>query len=236
MRIALLLLAVACTHAKPACPAGCSGEKLYPQGLAPDAVDKDALALCPAPPSTRVDPKDVEAFFGRHLDDARLKAALPPVLEKHEQAAWLASIWSGPSRRNAFTHVLCGDDWDRANIGGLHLESRYAQLESEGKVCYDGGSCRKGRCDIAYRGAKGFSCAVKEEGGFVQGLDAIDVLAAGSRAYLACCLGRSGAIVREKAYYRGPHDQTFLLVCGDRNGQQGIVTFYPVDDSPDCGP
>lgn len=49
----------------------------------------------------------------------------PFAKDKPARAAFLASIWSGPARRNAFTHVLCGDDWDTDELGGLHLEARY---------------------------------------------------------------------------------------------------------------
>jgi len=169
-------------------------------------------------------------------------AGRPKSLSGKDREEWLASIWSGPAKRNAFTHVLCGDEWDREALGGLHLESRYAQLEREGKVCYDGSArtfgdaCSGGQCLIRYRGVKGFSCGVKETGGFVQGFDALDMLAAGTRAFLTCCLGRRGAIIRESARYKGPRGVTFQIACGDRNGIPGIVTFYPIDDTPDCGP
>ena len=163
-----------------------------------------------------------------------------------ERAAWLAGIWSGPAQRNAFTHVLCGDDLDRDKLGGLHLEARYAQLEREGKLCYGGPArgaapCSGGQCTITFRGVQGFSCAVKDVGGFAQGLDALDLLIAGTRAYQACCMGGAPAAVdqagrlREGGKFAGPRGLTFQIWCGERNGSPGIATFYPTDAAPTCG-
>ena len=86
------------------------------------------LKLCPAPSASRVEPGDVRDFFTAHLADQRLvravSAVAPFAKDKPARAAFLASIWSGAARRNAFTHVLCGDDWDTDKLGGLHLEAR----------------------------------------------------------------------------------------------------------------
>ena len=207
------------------------------------------LKLCPARAGERVEPDAIRDFFARHLDDQRLVQAVASVApfakSKADRAAWLAGIWSGPARRNAFTHVLCGDDLDRDKFGGLHLEARYAQLESEGKICYGGPArggepCSGGQCTIRFRGVSGFSCAVKDVGGFAQGLDALDLLIAGTRAYQSCCMGGGPAVldqagrVRDGGKYKGPKGITFQIWCGERNGAPGIATFYPVDGAPDC--
>ena len=239
MRVLLLSLLIACSHAVP-CPEKCGGERLYPQGKPPNAVDAEVLALCPAPGGA-VSPQKAEVFFAKHVDDPKLAQAMPEGLVGKHREGWLASIWTGPGDKNAFTHVLCGDDWDTGKLGGLHLEARYAQLESQGKVCYDGSGrmgqpCPDGNCKIEYRGAKGWSCAVKTVGGFVQGMDALDMLATGTRAYLTCCLGKGGAIVREGGHYKNKRGQVFQIWCGDRNGSPGIASVYPTDDDGDCGP
>lgn len=232
-----------------ACAATCEAKPLFGSPKAPDAVDAEVLKLCPARAGERVEPDAIRDFFARHLDDQRLAQAVASVApfakSKAERAAWLAGIWSGPAPRNAFTHVLCGDDLDRDKLGGLHLEARYAQLEREGKLCYGGparggAACSGGQCTITFRGVQGFSCAVKDVGGFAQGLDALDLLIAGTRAYQACCMGGAPAAVdqagrlREGGKYAGPRGLTFQIWCGERNGSPGIATFYPVDGAPDC--
>jgi hypothetical protein len=255
MRLLLVFLvlsspALARSHHKKgdvggSCPASCtSGKRLFPEGKAPDAVDAEVLKLCPADPSKSVEPAAIRAFFEKHLDDGRLAQAVasaaPFAKTKAEKAKWLTNAWSGPARRNAFTHVLCGDDWDKPKLGGLHLESRYAQLEDEGKLCFTSGDCDKGQCVIRYRGVQGFSCGTKAVGGFAQGLDALDLLAAGTRAYLGCCMGGAPATsdeagrLRDGGRYAGPNGITFQIWCGARNGQPGIATFYPIDGTANC--
>lgn len=229
------------------CAATCSQKPLFSPSKLLHAVDGEVLELCPAPPQTRIEPEAVRSFFAAHLRDARLAQAVatvaPFATDTTARASFLASIWSGPARRNAFTHVLCGDDWDKDKLGGLHLEDRYRELEAEGKLCYDGPArsgpaCDGRQCVIRYHGVANFSCGRKDTGGFAQGLDAIDLLAAGTRAYGACCMGggpaRPGARLREGGRYAGPRGVTFQIWCGERNGAPGIATFYPVEGAPDC--
>ena len=233
--------------ADASCASSCQQPPLFGSAKPPRPVDADALKLCPSPPASRVEPGDVRDFFTAHLADQRLVQAVSSVApfakDKASRAAFLASIWSGPARRNAFTHVLCGDDWEKDKLGGLHLEARYLQLESEKKICYDGPArggpaCDGRQCVIRYHGVAGFSCGRKQTGGFAQGLDALDLLAAGTRAYGACCMGGApaspGAQMRDGGRYAGPRGITFQIWCGERNGAPGIATFYPIEGAPNC--
>ena len=230
-----------------ACASTCGQPPLFDSARPLRSVDAEVLKLCPVPPASRVEPDDVRAFFAAHLADQRLvqavSAVAPFAKDKTARAAFLASIWSGPARRNAFTHVLCGDDWDTDKLGGLHLEARYLQLEAEGKICYDGPArsgpaCNGRQCVIRYRGVAGFSCGRKQTGGFAQGLDAIDLLSAGTRGYGACCMGGApatpGAQLRDGGRYAGPRGITFQIWCGERNGAPGIASFYPTEGAPNC--
>ncbi len=235
-------------HRQPrSCAASCTAKPLYAAPKEPDAIDQEVLQLCPAAAGDRVEPDVIREFFARHLDDQRLiqavSSAAPFAKSKPDRAAWLAGIWSGPARRNAFTHVLCGDDLDREKLGGLHLEARYAQLEHEGKICYGGPArggqpCSGGQCLITFRGVQGFSCAVKDMGGFAQGLDALDLLIEGTRAYQACCMNGTtvdaAGRLRDGGKYAGTRGLTFQIWCGERNGAPGIATFYPVPGPADC--
>ena len=241
------------------CPARCENGPLFAEAPEPDAIDAEVLGLCPTRAGGRVEPEDVRAFFEKHLDDQRLlgavREAAPWANHDSGRAGWLAGIWSGPARRNAFTHLLCGDDWEKDEPGGVHLEARFAQLEREGKICYrgpagggpahDGQPCAGGVCLVRYRGLRGFSCGEKERGGFAQGLDALDLLAAGTRAYVACCMGGSlgdrlgqddRKRLRNGGRYAGPRGITFQSWCGERNGRFGIASFYPAPGTADCGP
>ena len=229
------------------CASSCEKPPLVDSSPVAHPVDADVLKLCPAPPASRVEPGDVLDFFSAHLADQRLvqavSAVAPFAKDKPARAAFLASIWSGPARRNAFTHVLCGDDWDTDKLGGLHLEARYLQLQAEKKICYDGPArsgpaCDGRQCVIRYHGVAGFSCGSKQTGGFAQGLDALDLLAAGTRAYDACCMGGAPAApvaqLRDGGRYAGPRGITFQIWCGERNGTPGIATFYPIEGAPNC--
>lgn len=239
----------------PACAATCPNPPLFKDAAAPTAADAEVLSLCPDRPGGKVETEAVRDFLRKHVGDPRLAQALrevaPWVRRDGEKADWLASIWTGPARRNAFTHVLCGDDWDKPEIGGLHLEARYRQLERAGKVCYggpadggpahDGEACSGGQCLVRFQGTKGFSCAKKPVGGFAQGLDAIDLIALGARAYVACCMGgapqeEGQARLREGGRYRAAGGRVFQIWCGARNGRPGIATFYPASGKASCGP
>ena len=230
------------------CAATCPNQPLYADPKEPAAIDAEVLGLCPTKAGDRIEPDDARAFFKKHLVDPRLAAALreaaPHAPNDSARATWLAEIWTGPARRNAFTNVLCGDDWDREKPGGLHLEARYAQLEREGKICYggpahggpahDGQPCVSGQCMIRFGGLRGFSCGVMAEtGGFLQEFDALDLLTAGTRAFAACCMRREK---RDRGLYAGPRGVTFQIWCGERNGRFGIAGFYPSAGPPDCGP
>ena len=229
------------------CAATCGLKPLFADTKEPAPIDAEVLGLCPTKAGDRIEPDDARAFFKKHLDDPRLSAAVrevaPHAPKDSARADWLAEIWTGPARRNAFTHVLCGDDWDREKLGGLHLEARFAQLEREGKICYggpahggpahDGQPCANGQCLIRFTGLRGFSCGVKDTGGFLQDFDALDLLTAGTRAFASCCMRRDK---RDGGLYAGPRGVTFQVWCGERNGRFGIASFYPSAGPPDCGP
>lgn len=249
------------------CPARCANPPLFATKKPPPltAVDAEVLKLCPVRAGDRVEPTEVRAFFDAHLSsgaasDQRLldavAAAAPWARTASSRAGFLAQIWSGPARRNAFTRVLCGDDFDTDEPGGLHLEARYLDLERKGRLCYagpahggplhDGKPCANGLCLIAWRGTRGFSCGAQVSGGFIEGQDAIDLLAAGTRAWSACCTGGasgqarapngSGARLRDGGLYGGPEGPVFQIWCGERNGRPGIAMFSPAHATPDCGP
>ena len=123
------------------CATRCEGPPLFRQAPAPSAVDREVLGLCPARPDASVSAGDVQRFLAAHLDDPRLKRALSAAGRAGSRQAnleWLTGLWVSTGPRNAFTHVFCGDDWTTRSIGGLHYLPRYAQLEAEGKLCFDG--------------------------------------------------------------------------------------------------
>jgi hypothetical protein len=228
------------------CATTCSNPPLFSKPPQLTAVDKEILALCPARPDVSVSAGDVQRFFSNHYEDARIQRALAAAGRTRQGAGskqanieWLASLWVSTGPRNAFTHVFCGDDWLRGPIGGLHYMARYAQLEAEGKLCYDGpargGSPLKGdNYLITFRGVAPWSCGVKKIGGFSKSQDAVSVAAIGTRAFVRCC-ARDGA-KKEGGVYSAPDlgGTSWKIFCGTRNGTYGIATLYPTDERPTC--
>jgi hypothetical protein len=228
------------------CATTCSNPPLFSKPPALSAVDREILALCPARPDVSVSAGDVQRFFSNHYDDARIQRALAAAGRtrqgsgsKQANIEWLTSLWVSTGPRNAFTHVFCGDDWLKGPIGGLHFLPRYAQLEAEGKLCYDGpargGSALKGdNYLITFRGVAPWSCGEKKIGGFSRAQDAVSIAAIGTRAYVRCC-ARDGA-KKEGGVYSAPDlgGTSWKIFCGTRNGTYGIATLYPTDERPTC--
>jgi len=225
------------------CATACEVEGLFaraPPQLT--AADREVLQMCPARPDASVSRGDVQRFFEAHLDDPRLEKALSAAGRPGDREAaveWLTSLWVGSGPRNAFTHVFCGDDWGRESIGGLHWLPRYAQLESEHKVCYAGpvrrgGVLWDGVYLFKFTGVMPWSCAVKEVGGITVQHDPVTIVAVATRAFVRCC-PRSGKTAVGVYAASDVGHQRWRIACGTRNGTYGIATFYPVDDTPTCG-
>jgi hypothetical protein len=223
------------------CATRCDVVPLFPHMPELSPVDREVLQMCPARPDASVARGDVERFFRAHIDDPRLQRALSAAGRsgnRDENIAWLADLWVGTGPRNAFTHVFCGDDWQRPSIGGLHWLPRYVQLEQEKKVCYAGpvrrgGPVRDGEYLFKFTGVLPWSCGTKAVGGFTEDHDPVTLVALGTRAFVRCCArnGRSGVGVYAARDLGGQH---FRIACGTRNGTYGIATFYPVDDTVTC--
>ncbi|NTX14178.1 EndoU domain-containing protein [Myxococcus sp. CA056] len=225
------------------CATTCSRKPLFDKRPTLSAMDKEVLALCPARPDVSVSANDVRRFVTRYYDDPRIQQALSAAGRpgtRQPNIDWLTSLWVSTGPRNAFTHVFCGDDWDRGPIGGLHFLPRYAQLESEGKLCY-GGPARGGVAKnkdkylIRYQGVAPWSCGEKRMGGFSEAPDAVGILSIGTRAFARCC-ARDGA-KKEGGIYGAKDlgDTRWQIWCGTRNGTYGIATLYPTDDAATCG-
>ena len=225
------------------CATRCDGPPLFRQAPALAPVDREVLGLCPARPDASVSQGDVQRFLSAHYDDPRLQRALAVAGRTGSRQAkleWLTGLWVSTGPRNAFTHVFCGDDWTTRSIGGLHYLPRYAQLESEGKVCFDGpGSGDKAlqgaQYLVRFHGVAPWSCAEKKLGGFTQAADPLAVVAVGTRAYARCC-ARDGA-KKEGGVFSAPDlgDTRWKIWCGTRNGTYGIASLYPTDERPTCG-
>jgi hypothetical protein len=215
------------------CATTCSHPPLFSQSPAPSAVDREILALCPARPDVSVSSGDVQRFFSTHADDPRIQKALAAAgrsragsSAKQANIEWLTSLWVSTGPRNAFTR-------------GLHYQARYAQLESEGKLCYDGPARGRNAVSgdqylIKFHGVAPWSCGVKQIGGFSRSQDAVSIAALGTRAFVRCC-ARDGA-KKEGGVYSAPElgGTAWQIYCGTRNGTYGIATFYPTDDRPTC--
>lgn len=228
------------------CATTCGKPPLFSKPPTLSAVDREILALCPARPDVSVNAGDVQRFFSNHYDDPRIQKALTMAGRsrsgsgaKQANLEWLTSLWVSTGPRNAFTHVFCGDDWLRGPIGGLHYEARYVQLESEGKLCYDGpahgGNAISGdQYLITFHGVAPWSCGVKKIGGFSRTQDAVSIAALGTRAFVRCCARDGGK--KEGGVYSAPKlgDTSWQIFCGTRNGTYGIATFYPTTDRPTC--
>ncbi|WP_224361870.1 EndoU domain-containing protein [Hyalangium versicolor] len=228
------------------CATTCSNPPLFSKPPALSAVDREILALCPARPDVSVSAGDVQRFFSNHYDDERIQKALAAAgrsrtgsSAKQANIEWLTSLWVSTGPRNAFTHVFCGDDWLRGPIGGLHYQARYAQLEAEGKLCYDGPARGKSAVIgdqylISFHGVAPWSCGEKEIGGFSRTQDAVSIAALGTRAFVRCC-ARDGA-KKEGGIYSSPElgGSSWQIYCGTRNGTYGIATLYPSNESPTC--
>ena len=226
------------------CLASCTSAPLFSAPVALTAVDKEVLAACPARPDASATLEDVRRFISAHIDDARLEGALSAAGRPGDRAAnveWLASLWVGTGPRNAFTHVFCGDDWTKEAIGGLHFLPRYAQLESEGKLCFLGPVKGKevqagGQYVFRFAAVSPWSCGTKRVGGFTVEHDAVQVLAIGTRAFARCCNRTKGS--KDGGVYTAPDlgGVPYRIWCGSRNGSYGIATLYPTDEAPTCGP
>ncbi len=228
------------------CATTCNTSPLFSKPPPVSAVDREVLGLCPARPDVSVSAGDVQRFFSKHYEDARIQRALAAAGRtrkgagaKQANVEWLTGLWVSTGPRNAFTHVFCGDDWLRGPIGGLHFLPRYAQLEAEGKLCYDGPVRGKQprRGDnylIRFRGVAPWSCGEKKVGGFSGTQDAVSIAAIGTRAFVRCC-ARDGA-KKEGGVYSAPDlgGTAWKIYCGTRNGTYGIATLYPTDERPTC--
>jgi hypothetical protein len=228
------------------CATTCGKRPLFPKSPALSAVDREILAVCPARPDVSVSAGDVQRFFATHYDDPRIQKALAVAGRsrsgsgaKQANLEWLTSLWVSTGPRNAFTHIFCGDDWFRGPIGGLHYQARYAQLEAEGKLCYDGpvrGSTalRGDQYLITFHGVAPWSCGVKQIGGFSRTQDAVSVAALATRAFARCCARDGGK--KEGGVYSAPElgGTAWQIFCNTRNGTYGIATFYPTEDKPTC--
>lgn len=228
------------------CPSTCDRPPLFSTPPKLTAVDRQVLELCPARPDASVSAGDVRRFFSAHYEDARIQRALAAAGRsrtgpgaRQENIEWLTGLWVSTGPRNAFTHVFCGDDWTRGPIGGLHFLPRYAQLEAEGKLCFEGparGSEAK-RGDqylIRFRGVAPWSCGKKRVGGFSASQDAVSIAAIGTRAFVRCCTRGGGK--KEGGVYTAPDlgGNAWQIHCGTRNGTYGIATLYPTDAPPTC--
>ncbi|MDY7224817.1 EndoU domain-containing protein [Hyalangium rubrum] len=236
----------AVARAASGCATTCNRPPLFSKPPALSALDREVLALCPARPDVSVSAGDVQRFFSKHYDDARIQRALAAAGRtrqgsgsKQANIEWLTSLWVSTGPRNAFTHVFCGDDWQKGPIGGLHFLPRYAQLEAEGKLCYDGpargGEALKGdQYLITFRGVAPWSCGEKKIGGFPRSEDAVSIAAIGTRAFVRCC-ARDGA-KKEGGVYSAKDlgGTSWQVYCGTRNGTYGIATLYPTTDRPTC--
>ncbi|WP_141322808.1 hypothetical protein [Myxococcus sp. AB025B] len=230
---------------KPAtgCATTCSREPLFARPPPLSAMDREVLDLCPARPDVSVSAADVRRFVARHYDDSRLQTALSAAGRPGNRQAnidWLTSLWVSTGPRNAFTHVFCGDDWQRGPIGGLHFLPRYAQLEAEGRICY-GGPVRGGSAKtkeqylIRFQGVAPWSCGEKRVGGFTDSQDAVGLLSIGTRAFARCC-ARDGAKKEGGVYAAKDLGNTrWQIWCGTRNGTYGIATLHPTDNAATCG-
>ncbi len=228
------------------CATTCSKPPLFSKPPALSAVDREILAVCPERPDVSVSAGDVQRFFSTHYDDPRIQKALMMAgrsrsgsSEKQANIEWLTSLWVSTGPRNAFTHVFCGDDWLRGPIGGLHYQARYVQLESEGKLCYDGPARGDSAISgdqylITFHGVAPWSCGVKKIGGFSRTQDAVSIAALGTRAFVRCCAREGGK--KEGGVYSAPElgGTSWQIFCGTRNGTYGIATFYPTTDRPTC--
>jgi hypothetical protein len=225
------------------CATTCDSKPLFGKLPRLTAQDREVLDMCPARPDVSVSAGDVQRFFSRHLDDPRIQTALSAAGRpgsRQGNLEWLTSLWVSTGPRNAFTHVFCGDDWQRGPIGGLHFLPRYAQLEAEGKLCYEGpargGSELKGdQYVIKFRGVAPWSCGEKKLGGFSRSPDAVGMVAIGTRAFARCC-ARGGA-KKEGGVYSAPDlgGTNWRIWCGTRNGTYGIATLHPTDEKATCG-
>lgn len=225
------------------CATSCTGERLFPRMPELSATDREVLAICPANPGAQVGRNDVARFIGAHLDDDRVKTALSQAGRSGNREAnieWLTGLWVGSGPRNAFTHVFCGDDWNTGKLGGLHFLPRYAQLESEGKLCFDraikrSGPIAGGQYLISFHGVAPWSCATKKVGGFPVEHDAVGLLALATRAFTNCCL-RDGEKREGGVFAAGDvGGPAWRIWCNARNGTYGIASLYPTDERPTCG-
>jgi hypothetical protein len=224
------------------CATTCSHAPLFASAPSLTPLDKEVLALCPTHPDGEVSGAEARRFIAAHQADPRVQQALSAAGRpgsKEANVDWLVSLWTGTGPRNAFTHVFCGDDWDREKLGGLHFLPRYAELEAERRICFDGavkhsGPITGGQYLIRYHGVAPWSCGEKSVGGFPVEHDPVAMLALGVRAFARCC--HRGAANDGGVYSAGDTNGVrYQIWCGTRNGGYGIATFYPTNDQATCG-
>lgn len=156
----------------------------------------------------------------------------------------LLQIWY---RHNAFNHIFCGE-WQDGSIGGLHLWSRYAQLQLESSACYLDSSDEElgagGVYTIGVRSADGANQHTKK--GYALYQNAAELLTLGTSAFLGYC--RSNKNWRHNPTF-GSYEKRCLIDSGAGEGlvrnvvickadhpddpdSYGLLTFYP-DATPD---
>jgi len=225
------------------CERRCAHPPLFTEAPVLTPVDRELLALCPTRPDAAVGAEAVRRFLSANYEDARLQRALAVAGRKGTRQAnveWLTRLWVGSGPRNAFTQVFCGEDWTTGTLAGLHYLPRYAQLEAEGKLCFDGPArgpeaLRGDWYDIRFHAVAPWSCAEKKLGGFPQKADALALVALGTRAHARCC-ARAGAAKSGGVYAAADlGGSAWRVWCGTREGTSGLASLYPTDERPTCG-
>ena len=232
--------AAACPRRRPR-PRGCAtaatARPLFRQAPQLKPVDREILGMCPARPDAVGEPGDVQRFCPRtttiRASNGPCGGGAPGGSRRSEHRVAHRPLGRAPAPQRLHPRLLRRRLATRA-IGGLHYQPRYAQLEAEGKLCFDGpgGGNKPLKGDqyvIRFHGVAPWSWP-RRSSGLHHSAGSGDHRGDGTRPL---SLLRPRRSKKEGGVYSAPDlGGTPWQSLRTRNGTYGIASLYPTNERP----